>query len=49
MEIKIDTTGMKDIEKDGGVTAEEMAYQISPEYIANTVTINECKKNKRCE
>ena len=29
MEIKLDTTGIKDIERDGGITLEEMAYQVN--------------------
>ena len=30
MEITIDTTGIKDIERDGGLTLEEMASVIRP-------------------
>lgn len=45
MEIKIDTTGIKDIERDGGITLEEMAYQGSSEYIANSInTYDESKE-----
>lgn len=45
MEIKIDTTGIKDIERDGGLTLQEMAYQGSDEYIANSIdTYDESKE-----
>lgn len=37
MEIKIDTTGIKDIERDGGLTLEEMAYQGSQECVVNSI------------
>lgn len=49
MEITIDKTGIKDIERDGGVTVEELAYMASPEHIAHCININECKKNRRGE
>lgn len=49
MEIKIDTTGIKDIERDGGVTAEEMAYQFSLEHTAAVINVNNCKDNQRGE
>lgn len=45
MEIKIDTTGIKDIERDGGLTLEELAYQGSAEHTANCINA-ECGKNK---
>lgn len=39
MEITIDTTGIKDIERDGGLTLEEMAYQGSQECVLNSTNV----------
>ena len=39
MEIKLDTTGIKDIERDGGITLEEMAYQGNQEYVVNSINV----------
>ncbi len=42
IEIKIDTTGIKDIDRDGGVTVEELGYIASQAHVLESCgTINE--------
>lgn len=43
-EINFDTTGIRDIERDGGLPAEELAKLVTPEY-----ALNQCGELKKRE
>lgn len=43
-EVKIDTTGIRDIDRDGGFTSEDFSKMVSQEYVLNQC--GEVKENK---